>query len=82
MAKTGICKGCGAEISWMKTILGKPMPVNPDQTIADGRMNLILILENGVVVRSPQAGTIGHVPHWGTCTSADRFKKTSAEASK
>lgn len=54
------CKGCGAEILWIKTKNGKIMPCNTDKT---------------TIVTSQGETITGHVPHWATCPKAKDFKE-------
>lgn len=62
--RESLCKGCGAEILWLKTVRGKNMPVDP---IGEAR-----IIRNqhdeAVMVQT-------YMPHWATCPKADEFKK-------
>lgn len=54
------CKGCGAEIIWLKTKNDKAMPCDEKkQTI---------ITESGETVT-------GYIPHWATCPKYKNFKK-------
>ncbi len=54
------CKGCGAEIVWIKTANGKNMPCNTEKTT--------IVTEAGEVVT-------GYIPHWGDCPQYKTFKK-------
>lgn len=54
------CKGCGAEINWIKTSKGKSMPVDPEMTT--------IITMGGVIYK-------GFIPHWATCPESSEFKK-------
>ncbi|WP_420768732.1 hypothetical protein ACNR9V_03105 [Parageobacillus thermoglucosidasius] len=54
------CKGCGAEIVWIKTPNGKAMPCDPEKKV--------LVSDEGEIVS-------GRVPHWATCPAANKFKK-------
>lgn len=54
------CKGCGAEITWIKTKAGKLMPCNSEKST--------IVTEQGEIV-------VGHVPHWATCSKANEFKE-------
>lgn len=59
-----LCRGCGQAITWIKTVSGKSMPVNPAiVTIVTGR---------GEIVR-------GHIAHWATCPKADQFREAPNE---
>ena len=77
-----ICRGCGEEIGWVKTPLGKRMPVNLPPVIywaiPDGKSRIVT--PNGEVVACTLEGCIenatgiGYVPHWATCTKGQDFK--------
>ncbi len=54
------CKGCGAEIVWIKTANGKNMPCNAEKAT--------IVTEAGEVVA-------GYIPHWATCPQYKTFKK-------
>lgn len=58
------CKGCGAEIVWIKTKAGKAMPCDTNK--------VTIITDNGETV-------IGYTPHWATCPAAKTFKKNKKE---
>lgn len=58
------CKGCGAEIVWIKTPAGKAMPCDPNK--------VTIVTERGATVT-------GYIPHWATCTAAKSFKKDKGE---
>ena len=78
------CKGCGAEIIWIKTTTGKSMPCDPAQVTywqkagAPGK----IVTPNGEVISCEFTGDlnkatgIGYIPHWSTCPAAGSFKKT------
>jgi len=70
------CGGCGAEVVWIKTLSGKSMICDAQQVMADGaNLGLVLVRDNGVIVRNPVAGTVGREPHWGKCPKAGQFRK-------
>lgn len=54
------CKGCNAEIVWIKTRNGKIMPCNAEKTT--------IVTEQGETI-------IGHIPHWATCPKSQNFKE-------
>ena len=54
------CKGCGAEIIWIKTKAGKSMPCNLEK--------ITIVTEQGETI-------VGYVPHWATCSKANDFKE-------
>ena len=56
------CKGCQAEIIWIKTVNGKNMPCNAEKTT--------IVTESGETIG-------GHIPHGSTCPDFKKFKKAS-----
>lgn len=58
------CKGCGAEIVWIKTASGKSMPCDIDK--------VTIVTDDGKTVT-------GRIPHWATCPAATTFKKKGIE---
>lgn len=54
------CKGCSADIIWIRTTAGKSMPCNPEKTT--------VVTERGETI-------CGHIPHWATCPAYKKFKK-------
>lgn len=77
------CKGCGAEIVWVKTPGGKKMPCDPglrpywERKGASGKV----VTPNGEVIScvfdgNPQTATgVGFVSHWSTCPKAAAFRQ-------
>lgn len=77
------CKGCGAEIKWIKTPAGKNMPCDAEQVVywekpgAAGKV----VTPNGEVIscefsgEASKATGVGYRPHWYTCPEADSFKR-------
>lgn len=77
------CRGCGAEIIWIKTPAGKSMPCDAQAVTywakegAPGKV----VTPNGEVISCEFTGElrdatgIGYVPHWYTCPDAGSFKK-------
>lgn len=57
------CKGCQADIVWIKTTNGKNMPCDPKK--------VVIVTENGETVS-------GYTPHWATCSQYKKFKKSEA----
>ena len=80
--KTMPCRGCGAEIAFIKTVKGKTMPVNPESVyfMPDGGPNTY-VLPGGDVVRGREAERgdtgvqIGYISHFATCPERDRMRK-------
>ena len=54
------CKGCNADIIWVKTENNKIMPCNSEKTT--------VVTESGKTI-------IGHIPHWATCPKSKEFKE-------
>jgi hypothetical protein len=70
------CRGCGAEVKWIKTTAGKSMIVDlPVRQIVEPKMGEVLILENGVTQKNPAVGMSGYTPHWATCPAEKQFRK-------
>lgn len=77
------CKECGADIVFIKTRGGKFMPCNAKEIHykADPSGNKNIITSEGDIVRctydtSPETATgKGYVPHWGSCTAPDKFRR-------
>ena len=68
------CKGCGAEIIWIKTITGKNMPVDAKP---EKRVLVYKDLPEGTISNFiPDYGTVVTVytPHWASCPKAQDFK--------
>ena len=55
------CKGCGADILWIKTKKNKSTPVDAQEIT--------------IYVTGTQSVVRGHQPHWATCPKADNFRK-------
>lgn len=73
------CRGCGAEIKFVKSLKGKWMPVDPEPaTEKDADQGDTLVREDGKVItvgRDSDEGLKCYVPHWITCPNADEFKR-------
>ncbi len=67
------CKGCGAEIKWIRTSKGKSMPVDPE--LIDGNDSSTLVTESGQVFSNQDgtSGITGYRPHWASCPVAHKF---------
>jgi len=82
--RTTPCRGCGAEIGFIKTLAGKTMPVDPKlvRFVKDGGTE-VFVLPNGEVVHGTslqdcQADPnelLGYVSHFATCPASDSFRK-------
>jgi hypothetical protein len=77
------CRGCGADIIWIKTPGGKSMPCDPipvmywEKAKAPGKV----VTPNGEIKNCvfegdlDKATGVGYISHFSTCPQADRFKK-------
>lgn len=82
-SRRSVCRGCGAEIVWVKTEAGKSMPCNPGlvpfwaRPGAPGKV----VTMRGKVVSCDFAGErerltdSGYVSHFSTCPQAGKFKR-------
>ena len=83
MGNRGVCRGCGADILWVKTEAGKNMPCDPRlipfREQAGGRDRAVTMQGKVVCCElRPAYGTvtgIGYVPHFATCPVAGKFKR-------
>jgi hypothetical protein len=60
------CKGCGAEILWVKSEKGKMIPI-------DKKVKLVFYKEVGRFIQ-------GHESHFATCPKADSFRKKPVDS--
>lgn len=81
--RTVPCRGCGAEIWFIKTVAGKTIPVNPEEVAYEQKAggSLKIVTPNGEVLSAerpadPQKATgIGYISHFATCPASDSFRK-------
>lgn len=72
------CDGCGAEIYWITTTAGKPMPV-------DTQKRTILAPESwtqglkGVTSDSKWITVSGYQSHFASCPKANQFRKPKSD---
>ena len=59
MANKTTCRGCGAEIIFMKSQNGKPVPCNP-------KLETIVTVQGNVIK--------GYITHFATCPNASQFR--------
>lgn len=79
----GICKGCGAQIIWIKTRAGKSMPCNSlirSYKIVPGGKEKIVTPQGDVVsgitgVAADEADGDGYISHFATCRKALSFRR-------
>ena len=78
------CRGCGAEINWIRTRSGKLIPVDPQPVFfADGAGKEIVVtadgmISNGILCRGgnvPPGKRTGWKSHFATCPMADQFRR-------
>ena len=77
------CKGCGAEIIWIKTNTGKSMPCDPAMVTYWEKPKALgkVVTPNGEILSCVFEGELekatgaGYISHFSTCPKADRFKK-------
>lgn len=78
------CRGCGAEIRFIKTKSGKAIPVNPSPVyIEDKNGDKIIVTTDGrvsngrleVVTSQNQFLTRGYISHFATCPFANNYRR-------
>lgn len=76
------CRGCGAEIDWIRTPAGRSMPIDPEPVfVKEGDGGCHFITDEGEMISGrevPENGEgveVAFVPHWATCPEASRFKR-------
>ena len=82
LSRTTPCRGCGADIAFIKTTAGKSMPVDPMPIsfVQAGGPNTYVMADGSVQRgREPRwdedqvVTMIGYRSHFATCPAADRF---------
>lgn len=81
------CKGCGAEIDWIKTVNGTSMPVDPGYIYIDlsGPKTTTIVTDEGRVVSGSlidgeslfpvEKKAKGRESHFATCPKAGWFRR-------
>ena len=73
------CKGCGAEIDWVRMKSGKSMPVDPEPVfVAEGGKEIFITDEGDTITGTAtesKTGEVAFVPHWATCPASKNFKR-------
>ncbi|WP_418808673.1 hypothetical protein [Phascolarctobacterium faecium] len=81
MAKLIVCKECGEQIFFIRTQSGAKMPVNKEQVGYNlGGKERIVTLNGDILaatITHHQESGVGYVPHWSTCSGANRARKVS-----
>jgi hypothetical protein len=84
---SGFCELCGRKIRWVKTIAGKPMPLDPAEhrqgnvmLINVGTELLAKVLPHDLVALANRAGLVSgrYFPHFATCPSRKLDAKAKA----
>lgn len=80
------CRGCGAQIEWIKTENGKSMPVNPEYIEIDitGPKIITVVTDAGTIELGSPVDTAclfqgentvkGRISHFTTCPKAGSFR--------
>ena len=84
---TNQCRGCGAEVIWVKTILGKRMPIDAEPVwVQLGAGANTFILDDGRIVTGRRIGDAyddddpdsnlieAHESHFATCPVGGQFR--------
>jgi len=82
--RTTRCRGCGAEIGFIKTVAGKTMPVDVNSVRFALGGTEVFVLPDGQVVHGTRlkegeadpTESIGYISHFATCTTPDAFRKS------
>ena len=76
--RKSVCKGCGAEIVWMKMRSGRSMPCDAQtMRFSPGRGHEAFVTLDGYVQHGKRCeeGIVGLTPHWASCPAHDEFRK-------
>ena len=81
MKKLIVCRECGEQIFFIRTQSGAKMPVNKNQVGYNLGGKDRIVTPNGEIIAvtitdHPESG-VGYVPHWSTCSGANRARKVS-----
>lgn len=82
-SRRSVCRGCGAEIVWVKTTAGKSMPCNPGAVPfwarpgAPGKAITPLgkVVSCDFIGERDRVSGFGYVSHFSTCPKAKEFKR-------
>lgn len=80
----GKCRGCGAEINWVRMRSGRVIPVDPEPVfVVEGSGKDVIVTEDGGIANGVQCPG-GAVPpgkrrgwrsHFASCPMADQFRR-------
>ena len=79
---TSKCRMCGRQITFVKTMAGKPMPVEVRQEFyrvdANGRDTFITgggkVVRGKIVGPNDEPDGFAWIPHWGHCPKANQIR--------
>lgn len=85
--KTVKCRFCPAMIAFVKTPIGKALPVNPEAQDWDPALDAgaMVVMEDGTVGRMGtkfEHPIRGYSPHWMNCPGAKEARRESVEKRK
>lgn len=63
------CKGCGADIGWVKMRTGGVMPIDPEP------LKVVVVRKELHSDEAPGSLITAYNTHWASCPKADTFKK-------
>lgn len=78
------CRGCGAEIDWIRTRAGKMMPVDEEPVmVIEGEGRDLFVTDEGDTITGRKAAPqeenrelpVAFVPHWAMCPAAGDFRR-------
>lgn len=72
----GICRGCGAEITWARTAQGKNIPLEFADPSTNGN---IRIDEKGFALVTSRRGTGPYISHFVKCPQAHTFRRDNGD---
>ena len=83
MMNRGRCRGCGADIVWIRTLGGKSMPCDAKVVTywAKDKAEGKVVTPNGEVISCEFSGDlekatgVGYLSHFSTCPTASQFKR-------
>jgi hypothetical protein len=82
----GKCRGCGAEIRWVKLEPGKPHPVDPKAVsvilLDEGRFPTAEDAARALTVEggNPRGRVVrAYISHFATCPKAEQFRRPKNE---
>lgn len=74
------CQECKKPIKFITTKKGKLMPVDAEMKVAKEPSDKgTFFLVNGTTRIGIDVGQCYYVPHWGTCTNPNKFRKDAAK---